>query len=100
MLNSIVFVFLGYHAPLGFFPTRSGDRRGEKSRDRIQGGPTALIDAAYRGRANYVQLLLEHGADKEAKNNVRVLSAVDFEDIILCKIVFELLSCISMPYIS
>jgi ankyrin repeat protein len=38
---------------------------------RAQYGYTALIRAAWAGRANCVRLLLDAGADKEAKNEVR-----------------------------
>ena len=37
-----------------------------------QTGRTALIEAAASGRADCVRLLIEAGADKEAKTNVRV----------------------------
>ena len=37
---------------------------------RAQGGDTALIMAASRGRAESVRLLLEAGADTEAKETV------------------------------
>ena len=50
-----------------------------------QNGNTALILAACVSHSDCVRLLLESGADKEATNNVRVLSAVDFEDIMLSK---------------
>ena len=36
-----------------------------------QGGTTALIHAAVNGRAECVRLLIDAGADKEAKNDVR-----------------------------
>ena len=40
-----------------------------------QNGDTALTLAASNGHADCVHLLLEGGADKEAKNNVRVIFA-------------------------
>ena len=39
---------------------------------RAQWGHTALISAALRGRADCVRLLLDAGADKEAKTEARV----------------------------
>jgi ankyrin repeat protein len=36
-----------------------------------QGGETALICAAYEGHIDCVRLLVEAGADKNAKSNVR-----------------------------
>ena len=39
---------------------------------RAQGGKTALMRAASIGRADCVRLLLDAGADKEARNDVRV----------------------------
>ncbi len=36
-----------------------------------QDGYTALIEAAWEGHAGCVRLLIDAGADKEAKNNVR-----------------------------
>jgi ankyrin repeat protein len=38
-----------------------------------QRGTTALILAAVNGRADCARLLIDAGADKEAKNNVRVV---------------------------
>lgn len=40
-----------------------------------QGGWTALLSAAQSGQAECAQLLLQSGAEKDAKNNVRALSA-------------------------
>ena len=37
-----------------------------------QYGDTALICAAYWGRAECVRLLIDAGADKDATNNVRI----------------------------
>jgi ankyrin repeat protein len=37
-----------------------------------QAGKTALSNAAFRGRTATVKLLLEAGADKDARSNVRV----------------------------
>ncbi len=37
-----------------------------------QCGDTALIYAAFHGRTDCVRVLAEAGADKEAKNNVRL----------------------------
>ena len=36
-----------------------------------QGGETALMQAAERGNADIVRLLLDRGADVDAKNRVR-----------------------------
>jgi hypothetical protein len=36
-----------------------------------QSGWTALINAGYMGRADCVRLLIDAGADKDARNNVR-----------------------------
>ena len=36
-----------------------------------QDGDTALIYAAFHGKTDCVRLLVDGGADKEAKNNVR-----------------------------
>ena len=40
-------------------------------RTRAQNGVTALIYAGYKGHADCALLLLDAGADKEAKSNVR-----------------------------
>ena len=37
------------------------------------GGDTALMAAAEKGHTECVRLLLDSGADKEAKNNARVV---------------------------
>ena len=42
----------------------------------MQRGNTALIISARDGRADCVRLLLDGGADKDAKNNVRVVGRV------------------------
>ena len=39
----------------------------------VQSGQTLLHEAAHCGYLEVVQLLLEFGADKEAKDNVRAL---------------------------
>jgi hypothetical protein len=36
-----------------------------------QDGSTALMNASWKGRADCVRLLIDAGADKEARNNVR-----------------------------
>ena len=38
----------------------------------VKGGWTALIYASIRGHADIVKLLLEHGADIEAQDNVSI----------------------------
>jgi hypothetical protein len=38
-----------------------------------QGGFTALMSAAHRGRTDCVRLLLDAGVDKNAKKNVRMM---------------------------
>ena len=43
---------------------------------RAQDGETALMCAATRGHADCVRVLLDAGADKEAKNKVRLLFRV------------------------
>ena len=43
---------------------------------RAQGGNTVLIHAAVKGYADCVRLLLDAGADKEAKNVVRASAGV------------------------
>ena len=43
---------------------------------RAQNGSTTLILAADNGHTGFVRLLLDAGADKDAKNNVRGQSAV------------------------
>ena len=43
---------------------------------RSQGGSTALICAAIKGRADCVRLLLDAGADKNAKDLVRASAVV------------------------
>jgi ankyrin repeat protein len=40
---------------------------------RAQNGSTALILAADNGHTGFVRMLLDAGADKDAKNSVRVL---------------------------
>ena len=37
-----------------------------------QGGSTSLMAAAYNGRVEVASLLLQRGADIEAKDNVRI----------------------------
>ncbi len=42
-----------------------------RSIDQIQGGYTALLRAAENGHIDCVRLLIERGANKEAKTSVR-----------------------------
>ena len=44
----------------------------------LQLGQTALMMAAQRGRIDCVRVLLEHGADKEAQDNVRAFESFDY----------------------
>ena len=46
--------------------------------NKTQDGDTALSLAAVQGRTECVRLLVECGADKEAKNNVRVQLLIAF----------------------
>ena len=49
-----------------------------------QKGSTALIVAAERGHTECARLLVEGGADKDAKNNVRVLDLARFLYMYVC----------------
>jgi ankyrin repeat protein len=49
---------------------------GTLGRRRAQNGSTALMFAAEKGHVDCVRLLLDAGADKEAKNEVRASAGV------------------------
>ena len=49
-----------------------------------QGGRTALMYAASHGNADCVRLLIDAGADKEVKGNVRAGSLLCWEPLLLC----------------
>jgi ankyrin repeat protein len=57
---------------------------------RSQHGQSALLCAALTGHADCVQLLLEAGANKEARGNVRVWATVELIRIIA--------QCLRSPY--
>jgi ankyrin repeat protein len=46
----------------------------------VQYGDTALLEAATKGHIECVRLLLEHGAEKDVKNNVRASAEVCFRE--------------------
>ncbi len=64
-------------------------------RRRAQNGNTALIWAGYKGHKECARLLLDAGADKNAKNNVRALVLCDFVLFVL----FGGIICLRMIYI-
>jgi ankyrin repeat protein len=54
-------------------------RRSLRVHFKPQDGTTALMFAAQRGHAECVRILLQSGANKEAKNQVRLIDTVLFK---------------------